>query len=195
MLHHIFRLILDGALYRAPVAQGSHRLDRVLDLGTGTGLWAIEMAEEFANATITGTDLSPIQPGWVPPNCKFYVDDFESSWQFSPEEHFDYVHGRGLSGSVADWPELFAQAYQNLNPGGWLEMQEYQTWVFSDDDTILSAPWIKEWCEGIDEASQRFGKRLRMAQRVRQFILDAGFVDVQEEIYKVIPAQPWQTQH
>lgn len=36
----------------------------MLDIGTGTGLWAIEMADLFPNATVIGTDLSPVQPNW-----------------------------------------------------------------------------------------------------------------------------------
>ncbi|UQC81420.1 methyltransferase domain-containing protein [Colletotrichum lupini] len=39
---------------------------------------ATEMGDFFPNAEVTGIDLSPIQPSWVPPNVKFEVDDVES---------------------------------------------------------------------------------------------------------------------
>jgi trans-aconitate methyltransferase len=184
MVHHIYLMLAGGDLFRAPIVK-SRPPRRVLDLGTGTGIWAIEMAEEFPNSIIVGTDLSPIQPGWVPSNCKFYVDDFESDWEYHPDEYFDYIHGRALCGSVADWPRFFDQAYHSLNSGGWLEMQEYQTWLFSDDNTMEDAVWIKEWSEGTDEASTRFGKRLRTAQDIKKWMEQAGFLDVHEEIYKV----------
>ena len=155
-------------------------------------MWAIEMAEEFPNATVVGTDLSPIQPGWVPTNCSFFVDDFESEWTYHAHEHFDYIHGRSLCGSVADWPRFFAQAYENLKPGGFLEMQEYQTWIFCDDDTYDSVTWLKDWVNQMDEVSEKFGKRMRTAQLHKQWIQEAGFIDVHEEIYKVNTSFPKQ---
>lgn len=187
MFHHFFRMLIGGALYRAPIDQGQSP-SRVLDLGTGTGIWAMDFADEFSDAMVIGTDLSPVQPKFVPVNCKFYVDDFECSWEF--DQNFDYIHGRGICGSVADWPKFFAQAYQNMKPGGWLEMQEYQTWIFSDDDTIDRAPWVREWNTGVDEASIKFGKRFRTAQQHKQWMQEAGFIDVREEIYKA-PIGPW----
>lgn len=45
MLHHAVGLMLGGALN---VVELPEKLDRVLDLGTGTGIWAIDMAEYVA---------------------------------------------------------------------------------------------------------------------------------------------------
>lgn len=42
---------------------------RVLDIGTGTGEWCFDFAEEFPQTElIIGTDLSNIQPDETPPN-------------------------------------------------------------------------------------------------------------------------------
>lgn len=192
MFHHTFRILLGGALYRAPIAASitAHPPSsapssqyQILDLGTGTGLWAIDLADEFPSALVIGTDLSPIQPSYIPANCRFYVDDFECEWEF--DQRFSYIHTRGICGSVADWPRFFGQALQSLNPGGWLEMQEYQCWIFSDDGSMERAKWVREWCRGIDEASIRSGKRFRTAQMLKKGMEDAGFGDVREEIYKV----------
>ena len=57
--HHIRNLVLNGDLSRAPIGAKPRR---VLDVGTGTGIWAIDFADEFPSASVIGTDLSPIQP-------------------------------------------------------------------------------------------------------------------------------------
>jgi ubiquinone/menaquinone biosynthesis C-methylase UbiE len=66
--------VLDGRNHLAPF---SHRNPprRVLDIATGTGRWAIEMGDEYPESQIVGTDLSPIQPSYVPPNVRFFVED------------------------------------------------------------------------------------------------------------------------
>jgi hypothetical protein len=53
----------------------------VLDIATGTGTWAIEMGDKYPEAEIIGTDLSPIQPDFVPPNVRFFIED---SYVFLP---------------------------------------------------------------------------------------------------------------
>lgn len=58
--HGMFKLIMRDKLYLAPISKPS----RILDIGTGTGIWAIEMGDEFPDADIIGTDLSPTQPTW-----------------------------------------------------------------------------------------------------------------------------------
>lgn len=74
--HDNQRLQMNGALYRAPIQDPQD----IVDLGTGNGLWCIDMAEEHPNAQVLGIDLSPVQPEWVPPNCTFEVDDFDLEW-------------------------------------------------------------------------------------------------------------------
>ena len=75
--HELLLKIHDGALHQAPIGKSPQR---ILDIGTGTGIWAIDAADRYPSALVTGTDLSPIQPSWVPPNCKFEIDDAEREW-------------------------------------------------------------------------------------------------------------------
>jgi hypothetical protein len=153
---------------------------------TGTGIWAVDFADAFPSALVIGTDLSPIQPDLVPTNLRFYVDDVESEWVYPPNEAFDFIHARGMGGSISDFDQLYRQAYANMKPGGWIEMQEYEGWISSDEDPTLSrAPYTAKWQEVMDEASRKFGKRLNIAKEQKDNLIKAGFVNVRDDIYKV----------
>lgn len=56
--HHLFVMTMDNKLHLAPLTNPQN----VLDIATGTGIWAIEFAQQYPTATVLGTDLSPIQP-------------------------------------------------------------------------------------------------------------------------------------
>jgi 23S rRNA U2552 (ribose-2'-O)-methylase RlmE/FtsJ len=46
----------------------------VLDLATGTGAWAVDIAQEFATADeVVGVDIKSVAPIHYPSNCRFEV--------------------------------------------------------------------------------------------------------------------------
>jgi trans-aconitate methyltransferase len=160
----------------------------VSDFGTGTGIWAIEFADDFPTALVIGTDLSPIHPRSVPPNVEFYIDDVESEWveTETSDGGYDFIHGHCMAGSIKDWPQLYRQAIQCLKPGAWIEIQEFETWTYSDDYPDLDpVPHLKHFQDEVNKASRVFGRNLNIAREHKQYLVDAGFVDVNEEIYKV----------
>ena len=69
--YEITKIFLDDRLYLSPLSDPR----KIIDIATGTGRWAIEMADKFPHAQVIGTDLSPIQPVLVPPNLQFEIDD------------------------------------------------------------------------------------------------------------------------
>ena len=49
---------LGGRLGLAPLMEDFS--GHVLDIATGTGIWAIDFADEFPDSEVIGTDISPL---------------------------------------------------------------------------------------------------------------------------------------
>ncbi|KAF8543378.1 S-adenosyl-L-methionine-dependent methyltransferase [Trichophaea hybrida] len=183
-LHHeILLQMLSGELYLAPLEEPH----RILDIGTGTGIWAIDIADKFPSAEVIGTDISPIQPGWVPPNCKFEVDDVEQEWTFR-KDSFDFVHSRNLSQCIGDWPTLMSQIYRVTKPGGYCELGELGGVPDSDDGTMSDG--VDRHFELCRQAMEKIGRPFPTSSTLKALLEEAGFVDVQVTDIKQ-PLGPW----
>ncbi|KAG6085654.1 hypothetical protein E4U16_003458 [Claviceps sp. LM84 group G4] len=185
--HHYLTILFDDQLFLAPLER--HKAHRVLDVGTGSGIWAIEFGDRFPNASVVGTDISPCQPQWVPPNVRFEIDDATLEWTWNAN-HFDLIHIRYIVGGIQDWTALFKEAYKFCSPGGWVESVEYDVEFRSDDGTIELEPVLSSFVELFQEAGNVL-KSSFFVQEIREKAFDeAGFVDKNVVRYK-IPAGPW----
>ncbi|KAJ4012296.1 hypothetical protein NW752_007970, partial [Fusarium irregulare] len=183
--HHLMLLTFDGKLHAAPLPE---KLDRVFDVGCGTGIWSIEFADEHPETQIIGADLSPIQPSAVPPNVTFYVDDVEESWDYSAK--FDFIFVRFLTGSIRDWPKFFKQSYDNLEAGGVIELIDCIYPMTSDDDTLSKDSALYKWSKMLLDAFTAMGSGLDSALRYKDQLEEAGFTNV-EVVKRKWPLNAW----
>ncbi|EQK98866.1 hypothetical protein OCS_05417 [Ophiocordyceps sinensis CO18] len=169
--HHFITMLKGDRLFDAPLASPP---SKVLDVGTGTGIWAIDMADAYPSAEIFGTDISPIQPTWVPPNCVFHIEDAQLD--------------------IGDWAALYRQVDVALVPGGWLENFEFNITLHSDNPEVRDNPdhIFKRWAKVFFEAFDRIGKtaRIGIPGHMSKLLKEAGFVNVVEKTYQV-PCGGW----
>ncbi|KAF2467871.1 S-adenosyl-L-methionine-dependent methyltransferase [Lindgomyces ingoldianus] len=182
--HMLFLQTVDGRLSTAPLTSPRS----VLDIATGTGIWAMDFAEQFPSAQVLGTDLSPIQPSYVPLNCSFEIADAEDEWNFS--QQFDYIHGRALMSCFTDPREMIRKAYDSLEPGGYLELQDgFFPFRFLDPQPGPENP-VRKWLEYCEQASRISGRLWDNVQHYSRWMADLGFVDIVEKRYNW-PCGPW----
>jgi SAM-dependent methyltransferase len=186
MYHHIITLRCNGELHLAPIGPNPQRM---LDLGTGTGIWAIDMGDKYPSAEIIGNDISPIQPSLVPPNVRFEIDDMEKTWVYANK--FDYIHCRAMAGSLRDWPKLLRQAYQFTKPGGYVEFQDFDLgWYAAPGGEFEKGCPIDEWIMKIGEGLRKFGLDPSPGANLKTWVEEAGFVNVKERPLP-IPTGTW----
>ncbi|KAB2570832.1 Tam domain methyltransferase protein [Lasiodiplodia theobromae] len=184
LIHHIYGMLLGGRLILAPITNPQ----RIMDVGCGTGIWAIDVADAYPSAEVVGVDISPIQPNWVPPNLKFIIDNVEEEWTYSNK--FDLIHFVNMNACITDWPKFLRQCFDNLQPGGFLEAKETDTTSTSDDGTYPDTCALYKLQETIRSAMDKLGMTMHAPANMKRWMQEAGFVDVQEQIFK-LPFNAW----
>jgi SAM-dependent methyltransferase len=186
--HEAFTQLLDGRLLNAPVAEP---VSQVLDIGTGSGVWAAEFATEHPTAVVVGIDNYPQPLIAAPHNCRFMIQDAEQEWQLGSEE-FDVIHARLVPFRAKAVPDVFRQCYHRLKPGGYIEIQDIVQ-AFKTDE-LAGAPEhaskILHWAQLRQEAASRLGIEYNITARFPEELSAAGFQDVQTLDLK-LPVGSW----
>ncbi|OHW98271.1 methyltransferase domain-containing protein [Colletotrichum incanum] len=160
--------IFNSELSLAPVSKPH----RVLNIGTGTSIWVIEFADRNPESEVLGTDLSPIQPEYVPASCSFEIDDAEDKWAFGQKLH--YIHGRYMCTSIFDLPKSVGQVFDHLFPDGWVELQETVI-DFKAVDASLEGTALRQWNDHILEGIRRAGRAALSLFDYARYMNGAGF--------------------
>ncbi|OIW25664.1 S-adenosyl-L-methionine-dependent methyltransferase [Coniochaeta ligniaria NRRL 30616] len=186
LTHALMTKGIGDKLFLAPIE--GEKLHRILDIGTGTGIWAMCMGDEFSNAEVLANDLSAVQPNWVPPNVKFEIDDVESPWLHNIP--FDYIFCRYMAACIKDWPKLVGNIYEHLAPGGWAEFQDFDLQYYSEDGSLTDDHDTIKWINTLLDAARKIGRDPCPGASLDKWVRDAGFQDVVHQKFR-FPVGPW----
>ncbi|KAI1866245.1 uncharacterized protein JN550_007633 [Neoarthrinium moseri] len=178
-------LLMDDQLSCAPITSPRY----VLDIATGTGIWASEFAEQHPQSTVIGSDLTLIQPTPGLPNLNFVQEDAEEEWLYSYK--FDYIHLRYVYTCFDDPRRVIKSAFENLNPGGWIEFQDGSPELRSaKGPRVLDHNPLKQLLDLAIEGSARLGRDILVSKHYKRWLEEAGFVDV-VEMTLGLPINAW----
>ncbi|KAK4545288.1 hypothetical protein LTR36_003468 [Oleoguttula mirabilis] len=191
--HFVLTTAKGGSLHDTPLTKRDGF--KILDIGCGSGIWCLQMAEDYPDAMIMGMDVSPVQPTSKPANVEWIVPlDMEKEWPFA-EDYFDFVHLSLVHGCVADWAAMMGKIVRHLAPGGFVEHQEFSlcrqyTLDLNDQpmpmsDTLSDLPPLLRWGRLMEQAAEKRGRVLQLGPKLASFQHSAGLQDVTEKVYRI----------
>ncbi|KAG6093829.1 hypothetical protein E4U30_003974 [Claviceps sp. LM220 group G6] len=188
MKHVMLLMLTENKLFLSPVGDNPQK---ILDIGTGTGSWAIDVGDRYPSAKVRGMDIAPIQPRWVPANVSFLLDDCELDWI---ERDVDLAHFRYMIVLLKDITKPLGHAFECLRPGGWVELQDFQPIPLCDDGTMPDNDPVKHALDLTERAFEKFGMRSKLPAELEPYLREAGFGNIHCKIFKV-PIGPWAKDH
>ncbi|KAF9205406.1 hypothetical protein BGZ49_004087 [Haplosporangium sp. Z 27] len=169
--HYLVRFILKGN-YNVKLDPEANL--KILDVATGTGVWALEMAHEFPKADIYGVDISAIFPAEIKPsNCHFQLCNILDGLPF-PDNYFDFIYQRLLVYALTPTQrkQVYAELQRVLKPEGYLQLVE------SDGIVYNAGPEMEKINKLSVETSLRHGVDPCEVQNMRSGLKHAGYGSV-----------------
>lgn len=127
--HFMFRLAFQGD-YSPPLRSPRD----ILDVASGTGRWARELARQFPDANVIGFDINQDQlnaslaegTDSLPDNCTFLPGNALEPFGFVSGS-FDFTMARACSSfiPVAQWPQVIHEMMRVTRAGGWVEIRDF----------------------------------------------------------------------
>ncbi|KID89805.1 LaeA protein [Metarhizium guizhouense ARSEF 977] len=155
MIHKLFLVVQQDDLYLAPLAE--NRPLRIMDLGTGSGIWAIHVAESRTGrqSEIMTVDLHRFQPQYHLLPESGYLEHVEIEWVPRWDENDVDEKGEGMPDSpsaLEEWSNLYMTGLETLGRNGRIDgaaiRQTIEDVGFTDVEEktirLYMSPWMPQ---------------------------------------------------
>lgn len=154
-----------------------------------------KMVQQSADARIYGVDLSPVPPIYEQPKTVQFIEanitdlpGVDPRFEFGT---FDFITNRMVVLGISDRPAYVRTCFSLLKSGGRIELQDIALRWFDINGADISQNW--KWIHVLRKASAKIGINTLGPEILRQLMLEAGFLDVEESVF-IWPScdEPWE---
>ncbi|KAJ7287027.1 S-adenosyl-L-methionine-dependent methyltransferase [Mycena rebaudengoi] len=167
-VHTALKGCLGQKLCFAPIYNTSP--SRILELGCGSGAWAIDAATDFPSASVLAVDVCPtLAEIALPKNLEFQLLDISTDWPFKD--------------ALPDGEKALERAVKLVKPGGWLIVEDFDLCRMVETGGPVVSKVIGLWLQIL----QSRGADAEIAQRMESIIQNSHMFS---EIHTKIAAIP-----
>lgn len=158
----------------------------ILDVGTGTGIWANEIARLFPTSFVIGVDLSAAS--FTPPsqeNCLLRLGNVLTGLPF-PDALFEYTHQRLLVAGITaeNWPPVMRELVRVTRVNGWIECVEV------DNQMQNAGPATASMLAFMEGVSRSLGFGAEVIRHLGDLLEQEGVEAVERQTIR-IPVGEW----
>ncbi len=187
---HLFTQAMGGPWGELPL----HGINRVLDVGTGAGGWALEVAFQHPEVEVMGIDISDTMLEYAEVQAeaqglstiRFLKKDISVLPLDFPDASFDLVNARLLAFFTPDfWPRLVQEYVRMTRPGGLIRLTETEMSVSNSPALEQEQAWF---FRSLWKAGQSFsanGERLTITAMLPSLLRQAGCQNVNVRAYAI----------
>jgi ubiquinone/menaquinone biosynthesis C-methylase UbiE len=178
-------LTFNGKLHTTPLPSCP---TSILDVGTGTGIWAKTIANAFPTTQVTATDLVlPPKKDDTPQNLRYLQHNADDpKWDVFEKDQFDLIHARMVTSGIHDWPSFRQKCFAHLKPGGTVEILDLSHPLRAEEeafDSIESSALIK-FVHLAGVSWRQDGLDYRVTGKQVEGLTNVGFEEVKEETFR-----------
>ncbi|KAI0065278.1 S-adenosyl-L-methionine-dependent methyltransferase [Artomyces pyxidatus] len=182
-LHDGVTRYLGGKLTLAPLPEMP---GRILELGAGSGAWAIQVARKFPRSEVIAADLAvALPPVALPPNLRFLQMDITEPFPFKFES-FDIVHARFVMIHIPHIEHHLQRIISLIKPGGLLLVEDIDLCC-----KMQGGAWAVEECFArMIKSCVDKGQEPHIGRKLEQLLRESQIFSEVNTRYTMIPLNP-----
>ncbi|KAL2042758.1 hypothetical protein N7G274_004517 [Stereocaulon virgatum] len=190
LMHYLWKDVLGYSIHPDIPVQDSEDF-RIADVGTGTGIWLIDLSRQLHSARLDGFDISTDQfppKQWLPENMSLHTLDILKPIPEEFKGKYDVVHARLLLPLVKnnDPTPVLKNMFSLLKPGGYLQWSDHNvtTWSIVTASPELGSSKVRAMIEETDKLAP---SKLNWLSQLPYNFIKQGLQDVSHRLHPPPP--------